>query len=1117
MGDSLSNIDISKYMNNINVDDNYNMSSEDYIFSQSSQSIETVSLTNSSDDYFSMNNSNDISNTSNNNSINSDFLEKYFTEYGDVNNDGKIDSKDVADIQNVLVGKGSGSYDIDGDGETTSKDVTILQKYINGDEISESMLNVLTNPNIDAILNEKYTNSYSNDDIKKVLNNMTQEEYNQYVSELKEQYDTQIESLKNYKSELEVLYKEPMNELYKALHPYNKIIGIQGGTPVYSSDVNLNEPIEGMSRDEVQKLYDTMQAELDAADAKITQVEKEKNNCDYYGLIYTKTYLDYKPPSIDIAMKNTDKFIWKKSMPDSTYRYTWNYSVYKQQCGNEKAISPLQYVESFYNYSHSSLDLHNLEVDKRDALESIVALKDDVPDYYKTYCYLYDQDPELANKYLSSMEDEILNVRGQYLAENDLKTYFESDGENDIMEGILNNLHVTGDGLSSGLCKFYEGGIYSFEALLTAFGYDGTTQMSSSEYASMYKLYGLMSQNNKEKMGLIKKNPETGKYENVDSNSIIDFTRNISGFELDKDYQISEGLGNALPSVAISFVNPMAGSVSMGIVSGGNAYHGSMLQGYSNQESIMYGIFTGTANAIFEKTLGGLPGLSKVQTTSLRTYLSAAGREVASDQIVGLMDDLYRANFMGESFPETEEEWAAYFEKKMDMAIQSAVTSGIMNAPALGTSIYKKRTFNADIKKLGLTNADIDDALSSYRRSNDALANLSNDELIVNYGDQILKNIKDRLNVDSNGTYDASLRRFRKDSNDEYGGDQASLINKYKKNRKGDRAELEEIILAVKKDHPEFTDKDLELFFTNLNKGGCTYISTTNIIFEQFGYDADAFRSSFGFDMYDSKGNLNHDRLVADIYSYLSDKVEFNYTGQSKSYEFTSNAAAAQTLLGKTFSNDTDAFLALHDSGYIADGRSSSGNPIFTKFEQSQQTFFGTPSDIAYQITGEKVQLNSSLELKNYLDAKGIGGSFSLDSNNSTKLFGHGDGFEKWMGRYFNDRGIDLNINTFDMPTDGDYNSLVDNINLAIQNGYSINIAATSMQEISMTNGKLFGWTTIGGSSGDGQTGGVGHAMTFRGFDSNGDIQVSSWGEIYTIPKEYFDRLKIKAISVNGG
>ena len=262
--------------------------------------------------------------------------------------------------------------------------------------------------------------------------------------------------------------------------------------------------------------------------------------------------------------------------------------------------------------------------------------------------------------------------------------------------------------------------------------------------------------------------------------------------------------------------------------------------------------------------------------------------------------------------------------------------------------------------------------------------------------------------------------------------------------------------------------------------------------------------------MYDSKGKLNHDRLVADIYSYLSDKVEFKSTGQYKTYDFSSATEAAQKLLGQNFSSEGEAIVALLDHGYNADGKTADGRIVYKKFEKSNQVVFGTPSEVAYQLTGEKVEISSAAELKMYLDSKGVGGNFSLNSDNSSKFFGwEEDGFGKWMNRYFEDRGINLTANGFEIKHNGSYDQLVSNVDLMTQNGYSVNVSTRATEKISMTNGTRLGWTTLGGP---GQT--AGHAMTFRGFDTDGNIIVSSWGELYTIPKMYFDKLDFTAVKV---
>ena len=113
------------------------------------------------------------------------------------------------------------------------------------------------------------------------------------------------------------------------------------------------------------------------------------------------------------------------------------------------------------------------------------------------------------------------------------------------------------------------------------------------------------------------------------------------------------------------------------------------------------------------------------------------------------------------------------------------------------------------------------------------------------------------------------------------------------------------------------------------------------------------------------------------------------------------------------------------------------------------------------------------------------------------------------MNRYFEDRGINLTANGFEIKHNGSYDQLVSNVDLMTQNGYSVNVSTRATEKISMTNGTRLGWTTLGGP---GQT--AGHAMTFRGFDTDGNIIVSSWGELYTIPKMYFDKLDFTAVKV---
>ena len=669
--------------------------------------------------------------TSNNSGFSDEFLDIYFKRFGDANGDGKVDKSDVSVIHEILAGKGEGSYDLDGDGEFTISDASLLNMYLDGESITGKMLNYENNENISTLILET-SGTESSDEIKQILSNMTEAEYKEYVADLKKQYDEKIASYEQYKKELTSLYKEPMDEIDAAIH---KIVGIQYGTPVFASDAEV-EKILGMPKSEAQATYDAMKSEIAEVDYMIEQLKSQRDNCDYYGLIYTKKYIDY---DYSISEEDFNNFVKYGRVADTMNQYNirYSYSQYVSECkaNGVKVLNPLQFNECVHNAPRTGpLQSNTTNLEDLKVLDSIYYLKEFAPDYYKTYCFLYEQDPDKASQYIDDMKDEIFKLHGQYIANNQLSMLDEKDGDSDFLGAIANNLNISVSGIVNGMVKFAEGGVYSLEALAAAIGLtDGTRQMSAYEYAELYKLYALMSQENKEKLGLIVKNENTGEYENASSDFVIDFSKEYSGLFLDKKYQISEGIGTMLPSIALSFVNPMAGTISIGISSGGNAYHGAMLQGHEKYSSIMYGVFTGVSNAFLERKIGGLVGLSNTQVTSLKTYFISIGKETAMGQVSTLMDDLYRASYMGEGFPTTKEGWQEYFERKGEIAVQSAVTAGIVNLPALGTAVYKKRKFDNIMRNAGMEDSQIKEAIEAFRKANPSLANMSDDEIKVNY------------------------------------------------------------------------------------------------------------------------------------------------------------------------------------------------------------------------------------------------------------------------------------------------------------------------------------------------------------------------------------------------
>ena len=164
----------------------------------------------------------------------------------------------------------------------------------------------------------------------------------------------------------------------------------------------------------------------------------------------------------------------------------------------------------------------------------------------------------------------------------------------------------------------------------------------------------------------------------------------------------------------------------------------------------MYGVFTGTSEAITERILGGLPGLSDVQVTSLATYAKACVSEGFQESFQGVMDAVYRASFMGEELPTTAEGWEEFGKDILKQGIYGAVTAGIMQSPALATSLYGKFQYNQIMNQNNISKADQKAAIK-YLKDNDTTGKfegMTNDKIKLQYGNEILavalQNIKNQ-------------------------------------------------------------------------------------------------------------------------------------------------------------------------------------------------------------------------------------------------------------------------------------------------------------------------------------------------------------------------------------
>lgn len=212
-------------------------------------------------------------------------------------------------------------------------------------------------------------------------------------------------------------------------------------------------------------------------------------------------------------------------------------------------------------------------------------------------------------------------------------------------------------------------------------------------------------------------------------------------------------------------------------------------------------------------------------------------------------------------------------------------------------------------------------------------------------------------------------------------------------------------------------------------------------------------------------------------------------------------------LLGRNYDTENEAAVDLFKNGIMADGVDSNGKLLFKNTIPKTSSYVGT----CEQIATEKFSLSGikSIEmLKSVCKDRNIDVEFK-DVEIYQKLTGLGtENFNYWTNYYLNKYNVDFEIkeeaiivkdfkDNYEM-----FMGYIENLKLE---GCSISVASTPNSIAYMHTNKSMSWSKISSKE-------TGHVMLFKYFDSNGDIVVSSYGEDYIIPKEYFNLLEYNKI-----
>ena len=577
----------------------------------------------------------------------------------------------------------------------------------------------------------------SEEELKLLLGEMSQEDYDKFIEGMETYYGEQVDFLES------LLHTENGDGYQDILDKVNNLItlvtnGYSGMAYNYQDQINqLLEPLKKYGVNSVTEAFAfkrEMEEHVNQLNESIKMTKNVRDSAKYDYLEYLKDYANFKTK--EITQADLDSLDKDANMYDplnatiiaasvggayngQNYERSYSYTQYSKL---HPEISPVEFVKMIQEKNPDGryvvYDIANF-----DELKTLVTISDNNPQLAKTYAYLFEQDPEKAKQFLKDCEYEINNYKGQLEAKQFLDILATVDGKDELDEIVYNEFGVHLEGLMDGLSQFGEGVGYSVEALGTLLGIcEENRVMSPSEYKRMYILQALLSKEDKEKLGLINSDGSS-----ANPNSIIDFSKEYTGSFLSNNYEISQGIGNMLPSIAISMVNPVAGSVAMGVSAG-----------YDYMASLLYGLITGSSEAITERILGGLPGLSETSVTGLKTWLNSMRKEANQEMFQGVLDAIVRNMVFGEPLPESAEDWEEFAKDILKQGAYGAITAGYMNAPSAFSGIINTKIFNNYISQHNISESEIANILKQLKEQNPELAKFTDEEIIAKFGKKII-------------------------------------------------------------------------------------------------------------------------------------------------------------------------------------------------------------------------------------------------------------------------------------------------------------------------------------------------------------------------------------------
>lgn len=113
------------------------------------------------------------------------------------------------------------------------------------------------------------------------------------------------------------------------------------------------------------------------------------------------------------------------------------------------------------------------------------------------------------------------------------------------------------------------------------------------------------------------------------------------------------------------------------------------------------------------------------------------------------------------------------------------------------------------------------------------------------------------------------------DDDGSYGGNQGAA--RFLDENSEERKEIEEIVKRNMADCDMPNDMNFSKYLQKMNTEGCGYVALANSVFVYYQGREQDFENAFGYSMYNKKGDLNYNLLIADIYSSMDNRSGGKY------------------------------------------------------------------------------------------------------------------------------------------------------------------------------------------------------------------------------------------------